>query len=500
MAFMWQRGNRYNLGMSRLQSGIKLAEQFILSILIIAGMTAILWLLREHLSIEVVALLYLLPVVLSTRLWGLAPGILSAACGFLSLNYFFIPPLYTLAVHRNEDLLMLIVFLVNAVVISQLLGRVQYNLQEATRREQEATHLYELSIALAGLHEQTEVMQFLAQKLKEIFCLDRVEIEVNPPNGLRTVYSLPVEGGGGMGRSQLVLNLLTARGELGRVQLWRLSGNLDENEQRLLKTFVNQGTLALERAILFETERRTRMLEDSDRLKSALLSSVSHELRSPLATIKASVSSLRSGEVDWQSDARLELLSAVEEETDHLNLLVGNLLDMSRIETGALNPERKWNALADIAGGVVKRMQLVLQRHRVELQIPDDLPLVPVDYIQIEQVFSNLLSNSAKYAPEGTVITICAELQDQEVRVQVSNQGPPVPAEYLDRIFDKFNRVTAADRITGTGLGLSICKGIIEAHGGRIWAENQPGGFVFKFTLPTTMEGLRPLQPREVKE
>jgi len=255
----------------------------------------------------------------------------------------------------------------------------------------------------------------------------------------------------------------------------------------------------VEKARLTEIESRAKVLEESDRMKSALLSSVSHELRTPLATIKAATTSLRSGEVKWESKARQELLEAIEDETDHLNLLVGNLLNMSRIEANALKPERQWNLLPEIAGSVVARMHHPLEEHQIIVEIPEDLPLVPVDYSQMEQVFTNLTNNSFKYAPAGTTIRIRAEKEGANiVRVQVENEGPPVPADDLDRIFEKFHRITAADRITGTGLGLSICKGIIEAHGGKIWAENLPGSFAIIFILPLSMDGkLAPEPPRE---
>ncbi|MBI1856529.1 MAG: two-component sensor histidine kinase, partial [Chloroflexi bacterium] len=203
--------------------------------------------------------------------------------------------------------------------------------------------------------------------------------------------------------------------------------------------------------------------------------------------------SLRSGEVNWESSARADLLAAVDDETDRLNILVGNLLDMSRIEAGALKPQRQWNLLAEIIDGVLARMQHLTERHRVETDVPDDLPLLPVDYVQMEQVFTNLISNSVKYAPLGSLIRISVRVRDEEaVLVKVSNQGPQVPPEHIERIFDKFYRVTAADRVTGTGLGLSICKGIIQAHGGEIWAENLPDGFAFNFALPRSWDGAPP--------
>jgi two-component system sensor histidine kinase KdpD len=189
-------------------------------------------------------------------------------------------------------------------------------------------------------------------------------------------------------------------------------------------------------------------------------------------------------------------VAAVDEEADHLNILVGNLRDMSKIESGALKPERHWNLLPEIVESVAVRMRRLMGTHRLDVEIPENFPLLPVDFVQLEQVFTNLISNSIKYAPGGTVIKIRAHAEDgANALIQVSNEGPTVPPEHLDRIFDKFYRITAADRVTGTGLGLSICKGIIEAHGGRIWADNLPGGFAFNFTLPLTLDGMAPPSP-----
>jgi two-component system sensor histidine kinase KdpD len=284
--------------------------------------------------------------------------------------------------------------------------------------------------------------------------------------------------------------LQSARGFLGEIKVWREPSTLSPAEERLLHTFASQGVLALERVRLSQAASRARLLEESDRFKSSLLSSVSHELRTPLATIKAAVTSLRSRAVEWNTEARADLLAAVEEETDHLNQLVGNLLNMSRIEAGALKPERSWNSLAEIVSSALDRTRQQTEKHIVEVDVSADLPLVPVDYFQIEQVFINLISNSTKYSPEGTTITIDAHPpKGKMLQVAVRNQGPHVATEHLARIFDKFYRVTAADRVTGAGLGLSICKGIIEAHGGHIWAENLEHGFAFQFTLPLSWEG-----------
>jgi two-component system sensor histidine kinase KdpD len=165
---------------------------------------------------------------------------------------------------------------------------------------------------------------------------------------------------------------------------------------------------------------------------------------------------------------------------------------MSRIESGALKPKREWNILAEIIEGVLARMKHLAIEHQIRLNVAETLPLVPVDYVQLQQVFTNLISNSLKYAPAHTTVAIDAHVQDDVIHVQLSNKGPQVPHEDLERIFDKFYRITAADRVTGTGLGLSICKGIIEAHGGRIWAENLSDGLAFNFTLPLTWDGAKP--------
>ncbi|RPH74129.1 hypothetical protein EHM76_04075 [bacterium] len=289
----------------------------------------------------------------------------------------------------------------------------------------------------------------------------------------------------------------TARGQEGEILLWHNSSQLPAEEKRLLITFASQGALALERIRLAKGENKARVLEESDRLKSSLLNSVSHELRTPLAAIKASVSSLRSSTVDWNTAARNELLATIEEETDHLNLLVGNILDMSKIESGVLKPQKRWNDISEIAMGVVTKMRNQLQSHRLQMDFPASLPPVQLDYVMIQQVFTNLISNSIKYAPPGTEISISGQLDDQNLLVKVANQGPPVLEEHLTRIFDKFYRVTEAERITGTGLGLSICKGLIEAHGGRIWAANEAGGFAFFFHLPLNPNESPPDMPVE---
>ncbi len=352
--------------------------------------------------------------------------------------------------------------------------------------------------ALAGARREDTIARAVAARLQEALQARGVEVVFQPGARRESVSRYAPEGGlPPDARPDMVVPLMTPRGLLGEVHLWLAGPRLAPPAEQWLRTAAGQAALAYERVTLAQAETRAHVLEESDRLKSVLLSSVSHELRTPLATIKAAISSLRSGEVRWDTRAREDLMAAVEEETDHLNLLVGNLLDMSSIEAGALKPQKQWNVLADVLGSALSRLRRQLAGYRIDADVSEDLPLAPVDFAGIDQVFTNLLSNSAKYAEPGSRIGVSASAAGDALVVTVANQSPPVPGEHLGRIFDKFYRVTAADRVTGTGLGLSICKGIVEAHGGRIWAENLPAGgaftFAFHFTLPLTLDGGRSL-------
>ena len=465
---------------------------YLRSFVLVAFITVIFFVFRDVLDKTLIALIYLIPLGFITALWGFGPGITSAILTFVTFNYFFLEPYHTFAVHNPSDVVILMVFLIVAVVVSRLVGRAKEGQAIATAREREATQLYELSVALAGLHEDRAIAKILAKHLQNTLHSETVELNIMGVQPF--IFHLPEQDPPAR-TPELILPIQAARGILGEIRLWRTTPVFSSGERRLLQTFASQGALALERARLSQAESRAQVLEESDKLKSAILSSVSHELRTPLSTIKAAASSLRGKEIGWDSPARAELIAAIDDEADHLNMLVGNLLDMSRIESGALKPKREWNILSEIVGTVLARMKHLAEEHQIEVDISENLPLIPADYVQMEQVFTNLLSNSLKYAPMNTKICVRAFVEDETIQVQVNNQGPQVPPEHLELIFNKFYRATDADKVTGTGLGLSICKGIIEAHGGRIWAENMPNGFAFNFTLPLIWDGVTPSQP-----
>lgn len=254
-------------------------------------------------------------------------------------------------------------------------------------------------------------------------------------------------------------------------------------------TFLDQAAAVIERARLHRENMQVELLKRTDALRSALLSSVSHDLRTPLASIKAAASSLLQEDVHWDEEASRSFASAIEHEADRLNHLVSNLLDMSRIEGGALKPEKEWYPLDELLHDVLGHAHTLFHDRAIRTSIADDLPPVEIDYFQIDQVMTNLLENAARYTPAGSPLDLSALAMHNELVVSLADRGPGVPPADLERIFDKFYRVTGtahkAGSSMGTGLGLAVCRGLVEAHGGRIWAENREGGgAVFRFTLP----------------
>lgn len=265
-----------------------------------------------------------------------------------------------------------------------------------------------------------------------------------------------------------------------------------KREHALLQTsffqsFLNQATVIIESARLRQESLQIEVLQRTDALRAALLSSVSHDLRTPLSSIKAAAYSLQEKDVSWDDEARHSFAVTIEREADRLNRLVGNILDMSRIEGGALKAEKELYPLDELVYHVVDHLQFILKERDVRVTLPDSLPPVELDFLQMDQVMTNLIENAVRYTPSGSPIEISAEEQNGKILVSVADHGPGIPEEYKERIFDKFYRVSGAKQrgTMGTGLGLAVCRGLIEAHGGHIWAENRDGGgAIFQFTLP----------------
>jgi two-component system sensor histidine kinase KdpD len=254
-------------------------------------------------------------------------------------------------------------------------------------------------------------------------------------------------------------------------------------EARLIETVATAAAVAIERWRLQEAATRAEILRRSDELKSALLHSVSHDLRTPLATIKAGITALLEEDMTWDVHGQREILSAANAEVDRLTRLITNLLDLSRIEAGALKPDRQWYEIGELIRDAVGRVANLSPNHAITVKVPDGLPPAFVDYVQMQEVVTNLVTNAAAYSPAGTGIQVTADVEGARLVMHVRDQGPGIPAYEAERIFSKFYRI--GQRCEGTGLGLAICRGLVEAHGGRIWVEN-PGrpGAIFAVALP----------------
>jgi two-component system sensor histidine kinase KdpD len=496
---------------------------FLFTLMAVALTTAVLVLLRGRLSTQVIALLYLLPVMLSATRWGLLPALVASLAAFIAFNYFFLIPTYTLTVSDPEELLALLVFLIVAVLVSQSVGAANLHAAQARAREMEATTLYNLTRALSAQTGPDETLASVTRLVTEAFELASCEIllagvdeslqspaHYEAPHSIRSngFDHLPTAQTGTIENSQapsqiehsqpqgqVVEILLTAHQvTVGTLRLMTRSPDMkvEPTTMRLLTTFAAQIGLFIERTRLAREADRARLLEESDQLKSALLSSVSHDLRTPLSAIKASATVLLQEDVALDAAARYDLLSAINEETDRLNRLVGDLLDMSRIEAGALRLKLDWCDLDELIRAVVHRLSPHMTAFQVQFDWPANLPFVYADYVQIDRVMTNLLENAVRFAPPGSAIKVSAEARAATVTIAVTNQGPAIPERLHPHLFGKFYRVSE-DRAPGmgTGLGLSICKGIIEAHGGRIWVESpvaHHAGARFVFTLPLPAE------------
>ena len=262
-------------------------------------------------------------------------------------------------------------------------------------------------------------------------------------------------------------------------------GTFTSEDERLLTSFADQVALAIERTRLTEEATRAAVLEESDRLKSAMLAAVSHDLRTPLAAIKASASALLDASVAWSDEVRTELLTAIEEETDRLTLMVSNLLDLSRIEGGALHPDRDWHDLGELVDDVARQMRRRAGKRRIDVITPESLPVAVIDYVEVSQVLVNLVGNAINYSADGSRIVVGVDQHPESLEVFVHDEGMGIAPEHLPHVFDTFYRVRNHGPVAGSGIGLAISKGLVEAHGGRIWVESTVGvGTTIRFTLP----------------
>jgi two-component system sensor histidine kinase KdpD len=477
----------------------------------VAVSTAVAWLVFPYLELSNLVMLYLLGVVAVARRRGRGPSVLASVLSVAAFDFFFVRPYLSFAVSDTEYVVTFAVMLVVALVISTLTVRTRHQAESARQRERRTAALYAMSRELASIRGVDELLRTAVRHVGEVF---GSEVAVSLPDAagrlvrragsLGSADSDPNEGAvaqwahehgqvAGLGSATLpgaralYLPLAGSRGTVGvlGIRPGHPQGLAAPEQLHLLETFAAQTALAVERGLLGEEAARTQLQIESERLRNSLLSSVSHDLRTPLATITGAASGLLDGADRLEPAARRELLQAIHEEADRLNRLVNNLLDMTRLESGALQVRKDWHSLEELVGAALARLGGRLRDHPVTTRLPSDLPLVPLDGVLVEQVLINLLDNAVKHTPPGTPVEVSASVGSREARIEVADRGPGVPPGDEDRVFDKFYRGAPARPGPGVGLGLTICRGIVEAHGGRITAENRAGGGVaFVVTLP----------------
>jgi two-component system sensor histidine kinase KdpD len=453
-------------------------------------------------------MMYLIAVVAVAIGWGRGPSVAASVLSVAMFDFLFAPPYFSFAVSDIQYLLTFGVMLAVALVISNLAVRLQRQAELARYRERRTGVLYAMSRDLATHRGTGMLAQLAAKHLRNAFDaqvavfladadkrvqLQRGELlffELEPKESgvAQWVYDHNERAGLGTdtlpGASALYLPLVGSSGAIGVVAVrpQDLGLLLDPEQLHLLESLVNQVALAIERTRLSDEAQQAHVRAETERMRNAVLSSVSHDLRTPLATISGAASSLAQDELN--AAARKDLARSIYREADRLDRLLKNLLDMMRIEAGAVQLSREWHPIDEVAGAALARLEGRLHDHTINTSFPADLPLIFVDGVLLEQVVINLVENAVKYTPPGSAIDLSASAGDDQVIVVVVDRGVGIPSGEESRIFDKFYRGKTTQE-GGVGLGLTICRGIVEAHGGRIWAENRSGGgAIFRFTIP----------------
>lgn len=466
--------------------------------------------IRPFIAPTNLVMLYLLAVVIAAIRLGRGPSLVAAFLSVLSFNFFFVPPRLTFVVADAQYLLTFAGLLSVGLIISTLVAEARDQTDLAQRRAAQTAALNSLSRDLAAAGDLAAIMQVVRVHINQTF---HHEVTLFLPERERLVPQVPtpqfhfdeseleaatwafqeqqVAGQGTGVMPAAVACYLPLKTPLGAVGVLGVRPTTDggrplTSEQRgLLGAFASQTALAIERAQLAEQAREAQLLHETEKLQTALLNSISHDLRTPLASITGVLSSLLEDEAILTEETRRYLIETASEEAERLNRLVGNLLDMTRMEAGAMRVVRELCDVQDLIGVALSQLGDRLRGRPLEVDIPATLPLVPMDFVLITQVLVNLLDNALKYSPPESPITIRAGLVESFLEVEVADCGIGIPAEALERVFDKFYRVPQRTGMSGTGLGLSISKGIVETHGGQIRAHQRAGGGTrITFSLP----------------
>jgi two-component system sensor histidine kinase KdpD len=439
---------------------------------------------------------FFLAVLLAAVRHGLVVSVFASALSFAAYNFFFINPRYTFTIAQPHEVVGLFLFLIVAVLVSGLAARSRDQAEDARRRMRTQSALYDFSRKLAttiGLDDVLWAASYQMAAAVHGKCVvllpdgeDLYQAASYPPGeeldasdltASRWAWQRGEPAGHGSSTLPTVTwrfeALKTSRGTVGVVGLRGADGplTLESDTTRAVSALIDQTAVAIERANLDEEMSEARVVAASEKLRHALLSSISHDLRTPLASITGAVTSLKSYGDTYDQATRADLLDTIDEEADRLNRFVGNLLDMIRLEAGMLAPKRDWVAIDDLLASAASRARRHVGGRNLVIQATPGLPLLQLDFVLMEQVLFNLIDNAAKYSPESSTIRLAARIDQQRLVIEVTDSGKGIPAADLERVFDKFHRVAGGDRqAAGTGLGLAICRGIVEAHGGQIRA------------------------------
>ncbi len=483
--------------------------------------TAIGYVFDRQIDLPNVSMIFIPVVLFSAIRYGLLPSLWTTIISTLAYNFFFLAPLYNFTIEDPQNIVALVFLLVTAVIASQLAAQSRAQAQAARRQAASTAALYGFSRKIAGIGNMDDLLWAVAH---QIALMLKTHVVLLLPDGedLTVRVGYPPEDeldeadlaaakwswsrGQPAGRSsdtlpgarRLFLPLRTERGLVGVMGLDRPNEGtlLSPDERRLLDALADQAAVAIERVTLAEGIDEARVTGETERMRSALLTSISHDLKTPLASIIGSITSLRKFWPSFDEPTRDELLGTVQEEAERLTRFVGNVLDMTRLEAKSVTPQLIAADAVEMLGIVAKDAGRAVPPLRLKLDVQPDLPPLLIDAHLFRQVMFNLLDNAAKYAPAGSAVTIVARRVAQGVAIEVLDEGPGIPPGDLERIFDKFFRIQVGDRRrAGTGLGLSICRGFLAAMGGTIVAENRVGrpGALFRVTLRTAP----PSQTRE---
>ncbi|HVU86730.1 MAG TPA: sensor histidine kinase KdpD [Pirellulales bacterium] len=486
------------------------------ALLTVTACTGAGWLMQDRFALANIIMVYLLGVISVAAQFGRGPSILASILGVAAFDFFFVPPTMTFAVSDTQYLLTFAVMLTTGLVISTLTAHVRFQAQSARMREERTAALYAMSRGLVEATTAQALVDLAVKHIAEVFDGEVFLLFPDPSRrGPVTIAPVPsaaslatltdhdlgvaqwvFDNGERAGRGTDTLPSATSLfvplrsrgaivGILGIRPRATVRPLLFSSEQiRLLETFAGQVALAAERIRSAQDAQRAKLQAEAERLRSSLLSAVSHDLRTPLAAI-AGASSTLVDDSGLDTNTRHELAESIFEEAERLNRLVVNLLDMTRLDAGALQVRKEWQVVEEVVGVVLNRLSRRLQRYHVVTRLPGDLPLVPFDPLLIQQVLTNLLENAMRCTPEGGEILLSAEVVEKDVQIDVADRGLGLVPGEEEHIFEKFYRSVRSTTGTGVGLGLTICRGIVELHGGRIWARNRPdGGACFSFTLP----------------